>query len=75
MAHLKTCQPPTHTGPLQHLPPEQEYRVEDAISMLLHPLPALSHLDNSNTYVGMPFIDFTSAFNSVIPLRTDLQTQ
>ena len=38
---------------------------EDAVSLALHA--ALSHLDNPNTYVRMLFIDFSSAFNTVIP--------
>lgn len=38
---------------------------EDAISTALHP--ALTHLETSNTYVRMLFVDFSSAFNTVIP--------
>ena len=38
---------------------------EDAISTALHS--ALSHLDESNTHVRMLFIDFSSAFNTIIP--------
>ncbi|XP_037390419.1 GTPase IMAP family member 1-like [Pygocentrus nattereri] len=38
---------------------------EDAISTALHT--ALTHLDCQNSYVRMLFIDFSSAFNTVIP--------
>ncbi|KAI4886435.1 hypothetical protein NFI96_011889 [Prochilodus magdalenae] len=38
---------------------------DDAISTTLHL--ALTHLDNRDTYVGMLFIDFSSAFNTIIP--------
>ncbi|XP_030641384.1 NACHT, LRR and PYD domains-containing protein 12-like [Chanos chanos] len=40
---------------------------EDAVSMALHS--ALTHLDSSNSYVRMLFIDFSSAFNTVIPSK------
>ncbi|KAI5607883.1 gastrula zinc finger protein XlCGF28.1-like [Silurus asotus] len=38
---------------------------EDAVSTALHS--ALTHLDKSNTYIRMLFIDFSSAFNTVLP--------
>ncbi|KAK3539813.1 hypothetical protein QTP70_013299 [Hemibagrus guttatus] len=38
---------------------------EDAISTTLHL--SLSHLENKDTYVRMLFIDFSSAFNTIIP--------
>ncbi|XP_054878112.1 uncharacterized protein LOC129352927 [Poeciliopsis prolifica] len=38
---------------------------EDAVSITLHT--ALSHLQHPNTYVRMLFVDFSSAFNTVIP--------
>ncbi|KAI4887938.1 hypothetical protein NFI96_007034 [Prochilodus magdalenae] len=38
---------------------------DDAISTTLHL--ALTHLDNRDTYVRMLFIDFSSAFNTIIP--------
>ena len=41
--------------------------MEDAISTALHS--ALSHLDNNNTYVRMLFIDFSSAFNPIVPSK------
>ncbi|KAI4873926.1 hypothetical protein NFI96_030144 [Prochilodus magdalenae] len=40
---------------------------EDAISAALHTV--LSHLDCQNSYVRMLFIDFSSAFNTVIPSK------
>ncbi len=38
---------------------------DDAISSTLHL--ALTHLENKDSYVRMLFIDFSSAFNSIIP--------
>ncbi|XP_014842662.1 PREDICTED: uncharacterized protein LOC106917881 [Poecilia mexicana] len=38
---------------------------EDAVSITLHT--ALTHLQHPNTYVRMLFVDFSSAFNTVIP--------
>ncbi len=38
---------------------------DDAISSTLHL--ALTHLDNKDSYVRMLFIDFSSAFNTIIP--------
>ena len=38
-----------------------------AISLTVHT--ALSHLDKGNTYVRMLFIDYSSAFNTIIPSR------
>ena len=45
-----------------------------AISIALHN--ALSHLDKRNTYVRMLFIDYSSAFNTIVPskLITKLRT-
>ncbi|KAI3360890.1 hypothetical protein L3Q82_012903, partial [Scortum barcoo] len=65
LAHLKTCLPPT-------LDPHQfAYRsnrsTEDAVSTALHCV--LSHLENKNTYARMLFVDFSSAFNTVIPSK------
>ena len=47
---------------------------DDAISIVLHI--ALSHLDKRNTYVGMLFIDYSLAFNSIVPTKliTKLRT-
>ncbi|KAF7654793.1 hypothetical protein LDENG_00064790, partial [Lucifuga dentata] len=65
LAHLKSCLPPT-------LDPHQfAYRrnrsTEDAVSTALHSV--LSHLDNKDIYARMLFIDFSSAFNTVIPSK------
>jgi hypothetical protein len=38
---------------------------DDAISIAVHT--ALSHLDKRNTYVRMPLIDYSSAFNTIVP--------
>ncbi|KAI3354593.1 hypothetical protein L3Q82_019099 [Scortum barcoo] len=38
---------------------------DDAICSALHP--ALTHLDKKDSYVRMLFIDFSSAFNTIIP--------
>jgi hypothetical protein len=47
---------------------------DDAISITLHI--ALSYLDKRNTYVRMLFIDYSSAFNTIVPskLITKLRT-
>jgi hypothetical protein len=47
---------------------------DDTISIALHT--ALSHLDKRNTYVRMQFIDYSSAFNTIVPskLITKLRT-
>uniref|UniRef100_A0A3B3H7K8 Reverse transcriptase domain-containing protein n=1 Tax=Oryzias latipes TaxID=8090 RepID=A0A3B3H7K8_ORYLA len=38
---------------------------EDAISSVVHT--TLTHLENKNAYVRLLFVDFTSAFNTIIP--------
>ena len=38
---------------------------DDAIAIALHT--ALSHLDKWNRYVRMLFIDYSSAFNTIVP--------
>ncbi len=38
---------------------------EDAIAFTLHT--ALSHLENKNAYVRMLFVDYISAFNTIVP--------
>jgi hypothetical protein len=47
---------------------------DDAISIVLHT--AFSHLDKRNTYVRMLFIDYSSAFNTLVPMKliTKLRT-
>ncbi|TWW53209.1 hypothetical protein D4764_0188360 [Takifugu flavidus] len=53
----------------QQLFPSFAYRTkrstEDAISAALHP--ALTHRDSKDSYVQMLFLDFSSAFNTIIP--------
>ncbi len=61
---------PASLDPLQFA-----YRsTDDAIAFTLHT--ALSHLENKNTYVRMLFVDYSSAFNTIVPatLVTKLQT-
>ncbi len=47
---------------------------DDAIAFTLHT--ALSHLENKNIYVRMLFVDYSSAFNTIVPatLVAKLQT-
>ncbi|KAK3522295.1 hypothetical protein QTP86_001904 [Hemibagrus guttatus] len=63
MRHIKNLLPPS-LDPLQFA-----YRpnrsTDDAISTTLYL--ALTHLDNKDTYVRMLFLDFSSAFNTIIP--------
>ena len=72
MAHINTIIPET-------LDPHQfAYRpnrsTDEAISIALHA--ALSHLDKRSTYVRMLFIDYSSAFNTIVPskLITNVRT-
>ncbi|KAL0150482.1 hypothetical protein M9458_054299 [Cirrhinus mrigala] len=63
LAYLKDI-----TGPLLD-PLQFAYRanrsVDDAVNMGLHFI--LQHLDKSGTYVRILFVDFSSAFNTIIP--------
>ncbi|KAG5270393.1 hypothetical protein AALO_G00192100 [Alosa alosa] len=63
MSHIKAILPPT-LDPFQFA-----YRAkrstEDAICSALHP--ALTHLEKRDSYVRLLFIDFSSAFNTIIP--------
>jgi len=65
LQHIKTILPPTFD------PNQFAYRAnrstEDAIATVLHS--ALSHLEHQGSYVRMLFIDYSSAFNTVIPGR------
>ena len=65
MAHINTTIPET-LGPLQFA-----YRpnrsTDDAIYFAFHT--ALIHLDKRNTYVRMLFIDYSSAFNTIVPTK------
>ncbi|KAK3562131.1 hypothetical protein QTP86_030129 [Hemibagrus guttatus] len=63
LAYLKNI-----TGPLLD-PLQFAYRtnrsMDDAVNMGLHFI--LQHLDKSETYVRLLFVDFSSAFNTIIP--------
>jgi hypothetical protein len=65
MAHINSTIPAS-LDPLQFA-----YRpnraIDEAISIAL--LTALTHLDRRNTYVRMLFIDYSSAFNTIIPSK------
>ncbi|KAK1798660.1 hypothetical protein P4O66_006946, partial [Electrophorus voltai] len=63
MRHIKTQLPPS-LDPLQFAY-HSNRSTDDAISTTLHP--ALTHLDKKGTYVRMLFIDFSSAFNTIVP--------
>ncbi|KAK3572525.1 hypothetical protein QTP86_034315 [Hemibagrus guttatus] len=58
MRQIKDLLPPS-------LDPMQFAYWDDAISTTLHL--SLTHLENKDTYVRMLFIDFSSAFNTIIP--------
>ncbi|KAK1801367.1 hypothetical protein P4O66_023040, partial [Electrophorus voltai] len=63
MRHIKTQLPPS-LDPLQFAY-HPNCSTDDAISTTLHL--ALTHLDKKGTYVRMLFIDFSSAFNTIVP--------
>ncbi|KAK2901605.1 hypothetical protein Q8A73_011351 [Channa argus] len=69
LAYLKDI-----TGPLLD-PLQFAYRanrsVNDAVNMGLHYV--LQHLDRSGTYVRILFVDFSSAFNTIIPSLLQLK--
>ncbi|KAI2665051.1 putative RNA-directed DNA polymerase from transposon BS [Labeo rohita] len=46
---------------------------DDAINLTLHT--ALSHLEKRDTYVRMLFVDYSSAFNTIVPSRLDMKLQ
>ena len=46
---------------------------DNAIAITLHT--ALSHLDKRNTFVGMLFIDYSSAFNTIVPSKLVLKLE
>ena len=72
MAHINTIIPET-LDPLQ-LAYRPNRSADDAISIALHT--TLSHRDKRNTYVRMLFLDYSSAFNTIVPskLITKLRT-
>ena len=49
------------------VPEIQPWLSDDAIALTLHT--ALSHLDQRNTHVRMLFIDYSSAFNTIVPSK------
>ena len=59
--------PPT-LDPLQFIY-RQNRSTDDAIATALHT--TLSHLEEKKSYVRMLFIDYSSAFNTIIPLKLD----
>ncbi|KAK3541003.1 hypothetical protein QTP86_009520 [Hemibagrus guttatus] len=61
--HIKTQLQPS-LDPLQFVY-RPNHSTDDAITTTLHL--SLTHLDNKDTYVRMLFIDFSSAFNTIIP--------
>lgn len=63
MQHLKSCLP-ANLDPLQFAY-KANRSTEDALTTTLHSI--LSHLEGRNTYARVLFIDFSSAFNAIIP--------
>ena len=63
MAHINTNIPET-IDPLQFAYRPNRF-TEDAIANHT----SLSHLDKRNTYVRMLFIDYSSAFNTIVTLK------
>ncbi len=61
--HLKTCLPSTFDN--HQFAYRANRSTEDAIAIVLHN--ALSHLEHQESYVRMLFIDYSSAFNTIIP--------
>ncbi len=57
---------PTSLVPLQFAY-RYNHSTDDAIPFSLHT--ALSHLDKRNTYVRMLFVDYSSAFNTIVPTK------
>ncbi|KAI3355733.1 hypothetical protein L3Q82_004320 [Scortum barcoo] len=68
MAHIKDCVDVT-VDPHQYAYAYRKNRsTEDAISSVVHMVhTALTHLENKDSYVCLLFVDFTSAFNTIIP--------
>ena len=72
MAHINSILPDT-LDPLQFAYCRNR-STDDAISITLRT--SLSHLDKRNTYVRMLFIDYSSAFKTIVPTKliTKLRT-
>ncbi len=49
------------------------HSTDDATAFTLHT--ALSHLENKNTYVRMLFVDYCSAFNTIVPATLGVKLQ
>ena len=63
LRHIKACLPPTlDTHQFAY---RTNRSTDDAIAIALHS--ALSHLEKEGSYVRMLFIDFSSAFNTIMP--------
>ena len=65
MVHINTFIPET-LDPLQFAY-ILDRSTDDSISIALHT--GLSDLDKRNTYVRMLFIDYSSAFNTIVPSK------
>ena len=61
-----TCTSPETLDAIQFAYRPNRY-TDDAIAIALYT--ALSHLDKRNTYVRMLFIDYSSAFNTIVPSK------
>ena len=61
--HIRTCLPSSF-DPHQFVYSARR-SAEDALAITLHT--ALSHLEHRESYVRMLFIDYSSAFNTIIP--------
>jgi hypothetical protein len=72
MAHINTIIQDTLDPPQFAYHPNRS--TDDTISIALYT--TLSHLDKRNTYVRMLFIDYSSAFNTMVPSKfiTKLRT-
>ncbi|KAK3537789.1 hypothetical protein QTP70_018943, partial [Hemibagrus guttatus] len=64
-AYHEANQGPAATTTRPHAVYHPNRSTDDAISTTLHL--SLTHLENKGTYVRMLFIDFSSAFNTIIP--------
>ncbi|KAI3366786.1 hypothetical protein L3Q82_009451 [Scortum barcoo] len=65
MAHIRTWDCVDVTVDPHQYAYRKNRSTEDAISSVVHT--ALTHLENKDSYVRLLFVDFTSAFNTIIP--------
>ena len=63
MKHIKASIPPSLDQ--NQFVYRKNRLTEDAIAIVLHTL--LEHLEHSNTYGRLLFVDFSSAFNTILP--------